>query len=544
MFLPCRPCCGAGACQCAGGLPTVDPADFGAMTATGDWEAGVDFRYGAGTGGKTYYFYGSECTSKAGGNASVAEQQDWGNLCNWYTDIERSPYDSYLAVIPFGELTGKASSLPPTDAVVHILSPVSTATSGAKTVATAYFWASLEGGTVTATVNAYDSPHPCLFYADTSPYSYSEYPDRPGNKGTVYGGAKFIDYAGNHGTIASGGGTFIQGSFSSGDITGDSAFYDNSKCISGTVTGNATFYDNSEASPYHSALSLACTITGNVVADYNSLILGSSATGVFTQVGGTYTGLGASNGYAEVTGNITLYDSADFLDGSTQGNLVAWDYSGAACDVSGTTTMNDRSRIITAGQTCTGAVTMNNNSTVESSSFSSPPVYASAGITFYNNTRNTGIVTGNAVFNDASFNGYGYLYPGPGSINGSAVFNGTSSNSLTGDTTETTTFNDSSGNYGYACTLSGNAVFNDSSINGQYGSVGGFSGGGTATFNDAACSLRYAEPFATRQWCPPDYVRVLQWFIATSDPLKTIRGASSTAPAFCDPPPRPACGVR
>jgi len=444
-------------------------------------------------------------------------------------------------VIPFGELTGKASSLPPTDAVVHIFTPVSTATSGPKTVATAYFWASLESGTVTASVNAYDSPHPCLFYPGST-YSYGTYTSQPGNKGTVYGGAKFINYSGNLGTIASGGATFIEGSFSSGDITGDAVFYDNSKCISGTVTGNATFYDNSEASPYHIALSLACTITGNVVADNYSSILGSSATGVFTQVGGTYTGLFASNGYAEVTGNITLYDSADFLDGSTQGNLVAWDFARVACDVDGTTQMNDSSVIVTGGKTHAGVVTMNNSSTVDSQSFSSSPIYATSGIVFNDSTKNRGFVTGNAIFNGSSYNGFGFSFPGQGTITGTATFNNSSSNSQASTVTGATTFNDSSSNNGGACTASGNAVFNDSSENLQYGYVQT----GTATFNDSACSRRTVEPFATRQYCPPTYTQILRWYIATPFPnvaSNTIKGASSTAPAYCDFAGT-GCGVR
>jgi hypothetical protein len=78
-------------------------------------------------------------------------------------------------------------------------------------------------------------------------------------------------------------------------------------------------------------------------------------------------------------------------------------------------------------------------------------------------------VTGNATFNDGSFNG--------GTVTGNATFNDLTFNS--GTVTGNATFNDSSSSGG---TVTGNATFNDGSING--GNVTG-----TATFTGSACNF-------------------------------------------------------
>lgn len=538
MFLPCRPCCGgAPPCECAGGLPIVNPADFGPMTASGSWDTGagsVTFTYGAGSGGKTYYFYGSECTSKDGGGASEVEQQDWGNLCNWYTDIERSSLQPYQAIIPGGRLTGRAASLPPTDAVVFILSPVSTAYSGPKTVATAYFYANLEGGTLTATANAHDSTHPCVFTPGLSTNStLGVYAAGDGNKGTIEGGAKFAYYSGNTGTIASGGADFIGESYNAGDITGNTSFSDSSDFIDGTVTGDVSFSDNSYCSKYYYTNGAYGSVTGNVTASGSAFLL-------FIVAGGDYAGYNSSFGGVDLSGNAVIFDNSG-ISGDVGGNVVAWDYSNLSANVTGTTTLNDSSNANLDGMTLTGAVVVNNNAKTADGGFGADILNAPGGITYNDSSYNNCTVVGSASFNDSSTNGtFGFAY---GTIDGSATFNGSSKN-LTGSVTGNAFFNDSSQNSGLVCSSGGSAEFRDNSVQ----NVNGGSAT-TATFYDSACSFQKVQATPTA-FCPPANYYLVYYYVATSDPADTIKDASSTAPTYCDNinagapiPPASDCGV-
>ncbi len=91
-------------------------------------------------------------------------------------------------------------------------------------------------------------------------------------------------------------------------------------------------------------------------------------------------------------------------------------------------------------------------------------------VTFTNNAYNMGSISGNAIFNDSSYNGY------DGSVEGNATFNNTSSNG--GTITGNATFNNTSFNLG---TVGGNANFNNTSS--DQGTVGG-----NAIFNNYTAS--------------------------------------------------------
>lgn len=273
MFLGCFPCCGDN-CP-ADGKPRTDPKNEGTWVPSGQWRSALgsadeivwDFIPNPGDeSGHTWFFFGSASTSKAGGNATVAEQRDYGNLCNWYSSKINTPYSSGAAQF----FDKRANRLPPDDAIIHVYSNLSTVLTGPVTVRSAYFWSGqfLDNSILTATEPAHDSPDGgSVFFslnrgtlnggATFNAPARNFWGSAPGTVGTVNGVATFngnprfpFGIAINEGTV-NGNAIFYDNSInirdsvipSVGLVNGDATFNNNSR-NSGTVTGTATFNDS------------------------------------------------------------------------------------------------------------------------------------------------------------------------------------------------------------------------------------------------------------------------------------------------------------
>ena len=280
FFFPCNPCCGGG-CGVADGKPRTDPANEGTWAPSGVWIGGsVTWTFTANPGddsGNTWFFYGSASTSKDGGSATLEEQQDWGNICNWYSSKTTSPSStSSLA----SNLNKRASSFPPQTAIVHFYTNVTTENVGAQTIKSGYFWSSaglLPNSNLTATDSVHDSSRNCIFVSNgrnsgtisggalfinagtNSDIAVinggASFGDNSDNLGTVNGGAEFFGTGANSRTLLPGGGqidgvvnggaTFNDNATNFGTVNGGATFNDNSRnVLQGTVNNGATFNDN------------------------------------------------------------------------------------------------------------------------------------------------------------------------------------------------------------------------------------------------------------------------------------------------------------
>jgi hypothetical protein len=183
-----------------------------------------------GSGGETWFFYGSAATSKKGGGASPSEIRDWDNLCNWYSSKTTAPND--ISNLP-NDLDKRANTFPPSGAIVHFYQQLVIPSPGTKTVQFGYLWsgALLVGSTLSATGTAFDSSAGFIVASN--------------NSGTLNNGAKFILTGTNNGTVNDGA-VFLDSSVNSfGDIiNGGAEFHDSSENI-GTVNGGAEFFDTS-----------------------------------------------------------------------------------------------------------------------------------------------------------------------------------------------------------------------------------------------------------------------------------------------------------
>ena len=243
----CSPCCGPQGCGVSDGKPRTDPATEGHWVPSGTWATGVTWTFSSSpstTDGGTWFFYGSLTSSKPGGSASLAEMQDWGNICNWYSNKTTTP-SSILTLTTV--LNKRATRLPPADAIVHIYGSVNTNTTGPVIVKNAFFWggpssASFVGfvnaSELTATSSAHDSLGGCVFNRDS----------RNTGNSTVNGGATFNGTSSNVSSSVNGGATFNGSSsnISSAIVNDGATFNDSSSNISSAiVNGGATFNDSS-----------------------------------------------------------------------------------------------------------------------------------------------------------------------------------------------------------------------------------------------------------------------------------------------------------
>lgn len=374
----CSPCCGG--CGISDGKPRTDPKDEGTWTPSGTWTGvgGVTWTFTANPGdesGETWFFYGSSTTSKVGGGATTAEQRDWGNICNWYSNKTTSPSStSSLTTV----LNKRATRLPPTTAVVHIYSNVNTTTVGPQTVKNAYFWGGsfLDSSSLTSTTSAHDTSH-CNVFLNSSQNSSGS---------TINGGALFLNFAFNtgSGTTVNGGASLYGGSKNAFGVVTTGAKNLLGAVINGgadlheysrneaTINGGATFSDESGNN--------AGTV--NDSATFNNTSFASGA-------GGTING------------------GATFNNDSRQ--LFAT--SGAQPTVNGGATFNDASLnfgVVNDGATFNG--TSSNRTGTGTAEIND-------GATFNNNSYNELVVNGGATFNDNSYNA------ATGTVNGGATFN-------------------------------------------------------------------------------------------------------------------------
>ena len=366
----CSPCCG---CRVADGKPRTDPKDEGTWVPSGTWGggiSGVTWSFTANPGnesGETWFFYGSSSTSRVGGGASTAAQQDWGNICNWYSNKTTTPD---LNDAP-QSLSKRATRLPPRTAVVHIYTPVSTVNFVPQTIKNIYFWDTSEllaGSQITTTAAAHDSVGGAVFS------DFFVTGSSPRNYGTVNGGATFCARSRNYGTV-----------------NGGATLHDTSVNFGGTVTGGATFNDSS--------------LNGSV-GDFTGPPSGGTVTG-----GATFNDVSRNSATATVGGHATFND--DCFNAGVTGDATFNDSSGNGFGGNGTVdgdaTFNDDS---SNSRPVTGNATFNGTS----GNFFSGTVDGDA--TFNVSSVNfSGTVNGDATFNDSSQN------QGNGTVNGTATFN-------------------------------------------------------------------------------------------------------------------------
>ena len=353
----CSPCCGG--CGVADGKPRTDPKDEGTWMPSGTWRGvgGVTWSFTANPGdesGETWFFYGSASTSRIGGNASIAERQDWYNICNWYSNKTTSPSTTSGLPTAFDK---RATRLPPANAVVHIYTTVTTSSQGAATVKTAYGWSGaltgatlhLSGSEITTTQAAHDASGGFLFFGPVDTQRFD-------NFGTVHGGGTFAKWARNWGTINNGA-QFFSSTQNFGTVN-DGAEFDgaNANNAGGIVNGGATF---SGTTSFFSRNFNYGTINGGAVFDDYGLNDDTPTVGV-------------------VNGGATFNDNSGnggtVNDGSTFNNSSVND---------GTGTVNDGSTF--------------NNSSVNNGTVND-------GSTFNDSSRNGifGTVNGGATFNGAA----------------------------------------------------------------------------------------------------------------------------------------------
>lgn len=519
MFLPCRPCCGE--TLVCDDKPLYEPvltgdSSFGTWGPAGTVPAGSP-------GGKIYYFYGSAATSRPGGGASTAEQEDWNNLCNWYS--ERRAGSPYQWTSSF---TKRPSTTPPTDATVFIYTPISL--NQPRTVVAAYFIGTVgvepvlkAGDTLTCTGSAYDSPGGAVFHGGGTV------------AGTLNTGAKF-SYVVKFSGAMTGNAEFIS---STGMLAG--AYVDGNVTIPAAGSHNVTWYclTGSPGSYVKTG-----TITGNV----SNLGAGLIAYGVV--VGGSWTSSASCDvGYCDIsdvstlyygtfdecihTGALTMYNNASsrhavagtsvtcngfsVFSGTSSGAILMWDSSQTETPLSGTNvTYNNTSKMSAASPVTT--------------------VNLSGTATFYDSSNTTSgygaypdVVSGSVVFNDSSRHDVG-------DIQTTAVFNGASK--CSSDISGAATFNDSA--WWYHGSI-GTATFNDSAnIDGTGGRTQSqWAWCGTATLNNGLCTTR-TQPSSHLGCDPnnqlPDY-KFLVVNIFTG--AQTCNGGA--LPWDC-PPNTPTCG--
>lgn len=462
MFLPCRPCCGSEGCGVDDGKPRTDPKDEGTWVPSGTWLSGVSWAFVPNPGdesGNTWFFFGSEDTSKPGGGASVAEIEAWDNLCNWYSNCTLAPgtWAHIATLVP--ALDKRATRLPPDDAVVHVLGTRQTNTYGLnaagslRNVSTIYFWnTSLINGEVAATTPSLDSLYGIIFYGNQSATIASLVTPATANTGCT-----FVNYRAQNNGILSGGGYFIAGG-NYGVVNGGGKFVNGAgNRASGVVNGLAVFSGTAQTS-----LNEGTCNDGGVFGDAATTYSKGRNTGIVHN-GGVFYGTSSNSGTIN-GGGVFFYQSENYAGGIVNDGAVFYEDS-----ANGRTNFSTTSVGVVNG----GAEFYNNSA--NNGTNSNPQIYSSivnGAAAFYDTADNLGVLNNDAVFNNASKAAV------PSRIFGTATFN---------DQTECRGLN-----------MNGDCVFNDSSIaiscnmfmtatfNGNSNFYSGRLFNGDATFNDTA----------------------------------------------------------
>lgn len=523
----CFPCCD----PCGGITELSDPKDEGTWVPSGDWggfeswsanfalpssSRWVTWTFVPNPGdesGETWFFYGSQTTSKRG-DASLSERQDWNNLCNWYSAKSNSPS---VDVSSFSfSFTKRATRLPPDNAVVHIYTPVSTQLlpGGVATVKAAYFWQTgelLAGSTLAPSGQAHVSATeadvfsgygvvfsgnsknsgtitgPALFASLPSMLSISQ------NDGIVDGAARFLWESRNAGTVK-GNARFENESDNSGTglIEGNAAFYGNEDTTnSGVVQGSADFARYPPDLGSGSGLGARNLTTG--VIEGGATFLGNTENLGLVENGATFDG--AINRGGTVNGGATFINGSVGLGRSLFGVLFPGVVNGGATFDN---SFNGSDVFVFGG--CTnlqthivngGAVFLGTNTGLSDRPRNERCGIVNDGATFEDSSANLGTVNDGAVFQDNAENNQ--------IVNGGATFNGTADNT------------------GSAAVVNGGATFNDDATNASTATVNG-----GAVFNDRACSLRTVGAFIATP--------CTRKFVAHPTDLPTCNG---TAPDGC-----------
>jgi len=411
-----------------------------------------------------------------------AEDHDWANVDNWFTDYEH---------------TTPAGSLPAeTDDVIFLHNI--TSLGGNRTVNTftsdTASTACLNSSLLTVTTGA-------TFYY----YSYIDC------NGAISGDGMFNGHSRiNNGGSLTGSATFNDDSYLEGTVTGSATFYDNSRNSSiGTITGSGVFYDTScnwgavtDGATFNGTSCNQGCVTGGATFYDNSSNM-NSITGATVFNGSSYNGMAVtgtttfnndSYNQGMITGNAVFNGSSYLNGGYNDGDVTLktnW-YNGTA-PTGGVLTIGGEGypdKFWSAS--VTGTVRDNDNAQIT--------LYV-----FNGNSRNDGAISGDATINSTWYSGTaptggvfniggdgyadrywnsvsGTVRGGDGAIITSYVFNGNSMNSaetLNGDVT----FNDDSSSMMSA--LNGNVTFNTT------GMICGTIVGGTVTgdFNNAGITI-------------------------------------------------------
>ena len=415
MLLPCKPCCEPG-CGVPDGKPRTDPKDEGTWVPSGTWPS-VTWTFVPNPGdesGATWFFYGAASTSKPGGGATIAEQRDWGNICNWYSSKTATP--SSFSVFGGSGLDKRATRLPPETAVVHIYSDINTTTVGPQVVKSVYFWSwrSLrDASEITTTAPAHDSTVGTIFVGDAS----TEGGNLEGS--VINGGARFLQYMLNSNSTVNGGAVFNDNAKNRGTVNGGGKFYNSSRNAElGTINGTGVFYDFAR-NQGSATTGQAATVNDGAV--FNGSSFNGSEVAV---VNGGAKFYGNSYNGGDVFGGGFFYDTAwNRLTGVVNGGGSFYgssrNFQGGT--VNGGAVFNDNSLNAT-GSTVNGGATFNGGSANRVVTGSNSPI-VNDGATFNDNsknggdTANAGTVNGGATFNGRSTNG------ALGTVNGGATFN-------------------------------------------------------------------------------------------------------------------------
>lgn len=340
---PCSPCCGTAENCPADGKSRTDPKNEGTWTPAGSWP-NPTWTFQANPGdysGRTWFFFGSQQTSKAGALATTAEIQDWYNLCNWYSAVDRDPASFSQA----SHLTRRASRLPPVNAIVHVYSSIDTSSNGPVTVDYMYVWSGdiLSASNITTTSAAYGTTYGTVFRNGVSRMD-----------GVLSGGALFIaGGAGNFGTISQGAEFQDTSRNRSGATVNGGAVFRAFAINDGTVYGGGTFSDDAQN---------WSIVNGG--ATFNNRAFNTATTGVVN---------GGAIFEDDSTNQAVVNDGATFNDNSSNNQNTTGSLQGV---VNAGATFNSTARNFT---TINGGATFNNNAEF----------------------RN-GVVNGGATFNDAA----------------------------------------------------------------------------------------------------------------------------------------------
>jgi hypothetical protein len=379
--------------------------------------------------GSTWFFYGSALTSKVGGGATTAEQQDWGNICNWYSAKSTSPaagQQTGPTTLGMGgsvgealsTLTKRATRFPDENATIHVYTPISTATVGPRVVRNAYFWGDQQQ------ILTSDSDIECTdALAGITSASCGALFVNCSNLGIVRGGAGFMgtnritDSAiTNKLSIGNGGNATAGGSYdnSDGEIIGH-AFFSGHALNWATVTGTGYFYGTS--TPF---------------------LIGTSA------VNGMDQSSSSGMGYGSIS------DGAEFWGGRNIGGSVE---NGAVFKVWNSDTATNA---ISFAVFPFREGVINDGAEFNDDSINGGTV--NGGAVFTDTSENRRIVNGGAIFEDSSFNS-----DSAGVVNGGGEFfdNSYNKGGFTGATARG------------GGTVNGGATFNNAACSERYNTVGG-----------------------------------------------------------------------